>query len=359
MNTASLLSLLFVGSVASQAIGEAPYRELLDEYSISITPAMVAHPRDLGFEVIGREGSQLRLLVPREEEGRFLRSYPTARLNVRAETDGVKAELSAGAVGYRTFDQIEAHLVELAKRFPDRVALMSAGEVEPGKRQLVLKISDNVQSSEVNEPKLLVDAGMHGDEVVGPEVLLRLADELAEGSSERLQRLVNSNEIYLMPVVNVVGYSRGSRYEKGVDPNRDFPVPGAEDYKTRSKCVELYRRFIDTIPFSANLTLHAYGRLVMFPWAYTTQPLADSTRYQRYDELTRTMAAENTYRSGPISATIYVANNSSVDYLEWHRGMVAVAAELGDQKAPPMAKLDGVTNEAREMVWRFLEQTAW
>jgi predicted deacylase len=356
MNTVSLLSLLLVGSVAAQAFGDAPYRELLDEYSLLLTPEMAAHPRDLGFEVIGREGLQLRLLVPREDEGRFLRSFPAARLNVRAEE--VKAELSAEAVGYRTLDQIEAHLVELTKRFPDRVALMSGGEVEPGKRQLVLKISDNVQSSEAEEPKLLVDAGMHGDEVVGPEVLLRLADELAEGSSERLQRLVNSKEIYLMPVVNVVGYSKGSRYEKGVDPNRDFPTPGAENYKTRSKCVELYRGFIDSIPFSANLTLHAYGRLVMFPWAYTTEPLADSARYQRYDELTRAMVAENAYRSGPISTTIYVANNSSVDYLEWRRGMVAVAAELGGQKAPPLTKLDGITNEAREMVWRFLEQGA-
>jgi hypothetical protein len=67
------------------------------------------------------------------------------------------------------------------------------------------------------------------------------------------------------------------------------------------------------------------------------------------------MAKDNQYKAGQISTTIYVAEGSSADYFYWKSGTKAVAVEIGKEKIPHWNKIPAITNEAREMIWTFLE----
>ena len=69
-------------------------------------------------------------------------------------------------------------------------------------------------------------AAIHGDELTGIEMTLRLAELLtgSYGNNAYLTSLVDSMEIWLCPISNPDGYVSGNRGNThGVDLNRDFP----------------------------------------------------------------------------------------------------------------------------------------
>ncbi len=94
-----------------------------------------------------------------------------------------------------------------------------------GRDLWVLKITDNPDVEE-DEPEFKYSANHHGDETVGIEMTLRLAELLVDnyGTDPTLTELVDEMEIWLWPIYNPDGYVAGSRYNaNGVDLNRDFP----------------------------------------------------------------------------------------------------------------------------------------
>lgn len=76
---------------------------------------------------------------------------------------------------------------------------------------------------------------MHGNEVVGRELLLLLIKYLCEnyGTDKRVTKLLDTTRIHLMPTMNPDGYEKsllgdgesviGRSNEHNVDLNRNFP----------------------------------------------------------------------------------------------------------------------------------------
>lgn len=88
------------------------------------------------------------------------------------------------------------------------------------------------------KPEFKYVANMHGNEVLGREMLLRLADYLCTeylNNNQEIQKLLNSTRIHLLPSLNPDGWDiAASNYKSkdwlmgrsnlnGVDINRDFP----------------------------------------------------------------------------------------------------------------------------------------
>lgn len=324
------------------------------EFAVGGLPETVMRQVAREFEVIRREGSRYVVLVPAAKKAAFLKLAPQAELLPDTES------LETGSLeGYRDFAGVEATLKKIAADFPEIARLETYGQSTEGRPLHLLKISDNVSADEADEPRLLIDAATHGDEIITTEVVLRLLEELVHGygSDTRLTNIVNQNAIYVAPVVNPDGFVQRDRYADGVDPNRQYPYPKKPDRHP----IGIIQSLMDLFArhhFKGSITFHASGELVMYPWGYTHDPISNETDRSDFAAMADRMAEENHYTAGPIADVIYVAEGSSADYYYWKHQTKAMAVELTSSKAPASRQIPAVVDDAREMTWRFMEHFA-
>lgn len=116
------------------------------------------------------------------------------------------------------------------------VQIQSIGKTSKTARELwIIRITDRANETEPGEPKVKLTANIHGNERVGGELLLYLIIHLTEnyGKDERITRLVDSTDIYIVPFVNPDGTevalegqcssNVGHHNGNDVDLDSDFP----------------------------------------------------------------------------------------------------------------------------------------
>ncbi|MBA2403842.1 MAG: hypothetical protein H0V66_03650, partial [Bdellovibrionales bacterium] len=280
------------------------------------------------FEVVKKLANGYEVYVPENKMELFLKLAPKAEL--------IPSSLpkSMNLAGYRDLKSVEAELKALTIKYPELAKLETYGTTADGHNLYVLKISDNVQVDE-DEPELMITSATHGDEIITVEVEMELILLLLQNYEKdpRLTKMIKEKELFFIPVVNPHGYSRRARYANNIDPNRDYPYPG-DEYKKSVDCIDAVRKWFHAHNIKGSIDLHAYGKLIMFPWAYTkTAPPKEDEESFQY--LTNSMAEINKYEAGQISKIIYVAKGSSADYYYWKNKTLALGIELSTSKAPP------------------------
>lgn len=146
---------------------------------------------------------------------------------------------------YPTYEQYLELMNDWATNHPDLCKLHEIGESIEGRKILALKISDNPQAEE-DEPNLFYSSSIHGDELVGYILMLRLIDYLLTNYNAVpiVTELLNNTEIWINPLANpdgtyaagnstVMGATRNnaatnltsSNGQPGVDLNRNYPDP--------------------------------------------------------------------------------------------------------------------------------------
>lgn len=309
------------------------------------------------FEIVSRNENQFEIYVLEPAIAEFKTLAPTAipvSMDIDGDTQQKLFSLFDFSNGYRDFATVNNTLMELAQRYPHIVKLETIGTTNSGLVQYGLKISDNVQIDE-EEPELLFTAATHGDEIITTEVLLRFIEEILASydQNQRLAALVNNHELYFVPVVNPDGFNSRRRYAGNVDPNRDYPWPGNEN-KTPVKCIANMIEFFHQRQFVGSIDFHAFGEMVMYPWAYTkTSPPPQDEAI--FSDLSRRMTAANAYTYGQISKVIYVAQGSSADFYYWKFRTLAYGIEIARSKAPRVDQIPSVLNDVREMTYQFIE----
>ncbi|XP_077594187.1 adipocyte enhancer-binding protein 1 [Stigmatopora nigra] len=133
---------------------------------------------------------------------------------------------------------------------PDITRIYNIGKSSGGLKMYAMEISDNPGEHELGEPEFRYTAGIHGNEVLGRELLLLLMQFLCKEYKEqnsRVRRLVDGVRIHLVPSLNPdayeMAYEAGSEMgnwflghwsEEGYDIFQNFPdlnsiLWGAED----------------------------------------------------------------------------------------------------------------------------------
>lgn len=119
---------------------------------------------------------------------------------------------------YKTYAEIEQELSKLAQDFPSLVRLFHwtgqtidscDGRQRPGRRIYAVKVSANPQQNDP-EPEVAYLGVHHGRELITAYQTLRLLHALTDGygSDNQITKLVDTREVWVIPVVNPNGYER-------------------------------------------------------------------------------------------------------------------------------------------------------
>lgn len=290
--------------------------------------------------------------------------------------------------GYKTLSEIEVYMTEIAFFHPDIVSARTAiGTTIEGRSIYAMKISDNPEVDEMNEPEVLYTAAIHAREVITPETVLRIMDYLTDnyGTDPEVTELVNTRELWFVPVVNPDGYYYneviepfgGGMWRKnrrnngdgtyGVDLNRNFGYewgydnegssPNSNDATYRGTGPfsepesQVMRDFTIAHDFVFTVYFHSYSNLILYPWGYDYVFTPEDALF---GVLADSMATYNSYAPGPAHG-LYPANGVTDD---WGYGEqllknknYAFTIEIGSYEDgfwPDPSRIDQLTFENRE-----------
>ncbi len=344
---------MFLTLMGTHGFSQSP-PETLSKYKTSILTQSAMDKVAAEFEVTARRGQNFEVIVPAARAKDFLAIDPQATLLEADIHEPLRALRLQWAGGYHTFKTVKETLDTLVTTYPSLVKLEVYGQSEEGRNLYALKVSDNVASQEA-EPEIMITSATHGDEPMSVEVLLGLLDRLLKGygNDPRLTRYVNEMQIYFLPVINPDGYVRDARYANGVDPNRDYPLPGGPA-KRSNACISNVIDFFKSHFFVGSMDFHTHGEMIMYPWAYTSNPV-QAIWENIFETLTGKMAQTNGYVHGQISQVIYEAPGSSADYYFHTQGTIALGIEIASSSYLPASTIPAHVDDMEQATWTFLD----
>ncbi|XP_073210806.1 carboxypeptidase N catalytic chain isoform X5 [Lepidochelys kempii] len=148
---------------------------------------------------------------------------------------------------HHRYEQLVEALFNVHNECPDITRIYTIGRSVQGRHLYVVEFSDNPGIHEPLEPEFKYVGNMHGNEVLGRELLLQLSEFLCEEyrrRNERITRLIWDTRIHILPSMNpdgyevaanqelcafslqdpdAIGYLTGRNNANGVDLNRNFP----------------------------------------------------------------------------------------------------------------------------------------
>lgn len=180
---------------------------------------------------------------------------------------------------YPTYDAYLDMMAQFATNYPKLCDTLTIGYSEEGRKLMMVKISDNVSIREA-EPQFLYTGTMHGDELVGFVLLLRLADYLLNnyGTDPEITALVNNTEIWINPLANPDGTYYGGnhtvwtsiRYNaNNVNLNRNYPDPDDgphPDGNAWQAETLAFMQLAEEEHFVMSANLHSGAEVINYPW---------------------------------------------------------------------------------------------
>ncbi len=176
---------------------------------------------------------------------------------------------------YPAYSEYLTMMEKFETDYPHLCKIIEIGESARGRKLLVAKVSDNVGTHEM-EPGFLYHATLHGDEVLGYMLMLRLIDHLLSqyNTNTMVTTLVNNVQIYIDPLANPDGtYMAGNHTVSGarrynansVDLNRNFPGIPDTGVSQPQKEVAALMDFAAEYPFIMSAGLHSGVEMLLYP----------------------------------------------------------------------------------------------
>lgn len=269
---------------------------------------------------------------------------------------------------YPTYSVYLEMMQRWATQYPQICTLDTLGTSVQGRLILAVHI-EGERHLEVERPQFFYSSTIHGDEVTGYVMMLRLIDTLLSsyGTSPRLTSLVNSTAIYINPLANPDGtYRRGNhtvvgatRYNaNNIDLNRTFPDPfsgsSTKALQPENQAMVDYA-FGHRFRLSANL--HGGAEVLNYPWdsfTSTMRPHPESDWWKavckRFVDTCRT---QNSQYMSDVTHTGYIAGGDwyiipggRQDYMNYVHNCLELTMEISTTKT--------LACELLPRYWRYL-----
>jgi hypothetical protein len=264
---------------------------------------------------------------------------------------------------------LKTYYHQLARDNPDVVKEEVIGHSVLGQEIMAYKVTKDAKSErDGDRPAVLYDATQHAREWISTEVERRLFTYMVTNKKQKggadIKQLLNKNELWFIPVVNVDGYdytfvNKGSRLWRknlrdvngggfsqdsdGVDTNRNFPGhwnydqegasadPANETYHGSGPAsepeVQAVRGLERRVGFKFQIDYHSFAQLILYPegWQVETEG-TDSP-------LTAALAGDDDNPAVPgfdpdVSAELYTTNGDINDDALHNFGVMSYTVEL-------------------------------
>jgi len=282
---------------------------------------------------------------------------------------------------YPTYSTYTAMMDTFRTRYPnlceiDTILATTLG----GHKILCAHISNNLNNNE-GKPSIFYTSTIHGDEVVGYYMMLRLIDLLLTNynTNSYITELVNNVDIWICPLHNPDGtyYTSDDQINSspvsirhnlhGEDLNRSFPLAGQPLAKPNYEPeVEAMMQFMAAHNFTLAANLHGGAEVFNYPWdswpswqhshadadwwEYVGHNFADTchnhSMYYMWDE-------NNGVTEG---GDWYVITGSMQDYHNWYLGTRHVTIEVSDYKVVSTSQVGSYWNAAYHSLLNFIAE---
>ena len=262
---------------------------------------------------------------------------------------------------YPTYSIYCEMMQHFAETYPEICKLDTIGSTFSDFKLLAVKISDNVNEDEA-EPEFFLGGQMHGDELIGGMVCLRLIDKLLRdyGTDPEVTNLVDNMEIFINPLSNPEGtyiftpdsvnnsirYTRnGYGFDHFIDMNRNFPDANAGDHPDENEYAfetEAFVQYADEHKFVMSANLHSGAELVNYPFDTEESLPADDDWWQfvsaEYVALARQACNDPEYMTSDFPCGYsngyawYTITGSRQDYMNYFKHCREVTLELSNDK---------------------------
>ena len=281
---------------------------------------------------------------------------------------------------YPSYDVYVEMMYTFAADYPELCEVSSIGTSENGRDLLVAKITDNLTVQE-NEPRLLYTSSMHGDEIAGFPLSLRLIDYLLSNyeTDTRIASIVNNVELWINPLANPDGaYTNNNntvynaqRYNANwVDLNRNYPDPedGAHsDGNPYQAETEAFMAFADSVGFDISSNFHGGAEVANYPWdTWATYP-ADLDWWlhvmNEYAQLAQDNSSNNyftAFDNGIVNGfDWYEVNGGRQDYMNYFHNCREFTLEISNAKTPAGADLPYYWDANYNSFLAYIEQSIY
>jgi carboxypeptidase D len=211
-------------------------------------------------------------------------------------------------------------------------------------------------------PEVFLAGNIHGDETVGGQLLQRYLWDICNkyGTDAVLTSIVNSIDLYVMPMFNPDGYESNTRANaNGVDLNRDFPNTWTSPSDTttgRQPETAAYMNFTKSRQFKLSLMYHGGAVVANYPYD-SRQPGTSGYSATDRDLLVQDLSVTYSYyntemynnRNFPPQGIVngamwYVIYGSAQDFAYDYRNTIDITLEVSTNKWPAGAQLPNFYN---------------
>jgi len=246
---------------------------------------------------------------------------------------------------YHSYQEIVDLADSLATNFPNICKKFIFGESMEGRELGALKISDNVNDDE-NEAEVFFDAGIHGDEIGGPENCIRFARDICidYGSDPDITFLIDNREIWIYYMVNPDGRENMSRYNaNGVDCNRDWGYMWDEWGGSTGAYSQVESKSLRSCmynnQFVVHTTYHSGTEYISCPWSYRSQSPPDADHILQLAGLYSSVSGYSNLEYGQGNTGMYAINGSTKDGNYGVMGAISWSMEISYDKQPPSSQI--------------------
>ena len=271
---------------------------------------------------------------------------------------------------YPTYETYLAMMSRWAQEFPTLCHVDTIGTSIEGRLILSMYIAPQTDD-DLYRPEFFYSSTIHGDEVTGYVMMLRLIDTLLRGygTNPQYTDLVNRTRISINPLANPDGtYYRGNhtvqgsrRYNaNGVDLNRNYPDPFGTAKAALQPENDSMIAYVSAHHFKLSANLHGGSEVMNYPWDCFTStqnphPAADWWRAvcQRFVDTSRTYSSSH-FRDVNTSGVIaggdwYVIHGGRQDYMNYYHNCLELTMEVSSTKT--------LSTDRLPEYWRFLQHS--